>query len=209
MLPVFAECGPYFRWMPPDDYSTSGPEAGVAVQKASAEKTRRKIVKAVEEEEGGEVVGVLGFSQGGRMAAGLMADQEEGRAYPGMPHFRFGVLLCASYPPYSMKNAGKSPADWPRGMDEHGMLNVPKGEVMITLPSVHVRGLLDQHLEKGRRLRKYFGGKSCVDLEFEMGHHLPQAAGDVASGGRKATNEIRDAIVEAWKEGQGDKWEEG
>ena len=176
----------------------------IAEQISSAQETRRKIVEVIEEGRGrgeGEVVGVMGFSQGGRMAAGLLADQEEGRAWAGMPVFRFGVLLCASYPPYSLANAERGAGDWLRERDHHGVLGMPaEGEIMKGTPTVHVRGSLDPHLEKGRRLGKYFGGRAQkVELEFEMGHHLPQAAGDERSGGVRSTEEIRDAILRVWE----------
>ncbi|KAL9124043.1 MAG: hypothetical protein Q9217_006588 [Psora testacea] len=227
VLPAFADVGPYYRWMPAEDFSSRGLEAGVREQEDAARRTRESILEVVREgrrgkgeaEGRGEIVGVLGFSQGARMSAGLLADQEEGRADGEMPRFGFGVLLCGSYPPYSLSNAGKSPLDWAGKRDEHGTLLPPRPEEVIHIPSVHVRGLLDPHLEKGRRLGRYFAGEeeeeeegeeewsgygygdrkgdgvTKVVLEFEMGHHLPQAAGDVSSGGKAATKEIVDAIL--------------
>ena len=189
--------------MPVEDYSTRGPAAGVKEQEEGAWTSRERIVEAIEADtqagNTGDVVGVMGFSQGGRMTAGLLADQCEGNTFPGLPELRFGVLLCASYPPYSRSNSSKAPLDWPGPKDEHGVLKPPKPEEMITVPSVHVRGLIDPHLEKGRRLSKYFGGVIKEELEFQMGHFLPQASGDTQSGGQASTHKIRDAVLDVWK----------
>ncbi|KAL9097644.1 MAG: hypothetical protein Q9163_006328 [Psora crenata] len=236
VLPAFADVGPYYRWMPAEDYSShskGGVDGGVREQEEGARRARAQILNVIREGRArgeGEVVGVLGFSQGGRMAAGLLADQEEGRAAVEMPRFAFGVLLCASYPPYSLANAAKAPPTQgvlAQRRDEHGTLVPPRPDEVIYIPSVHVRGLVDPHLEKGRRLARYFAGEekeeededggqdawsgygygdgnmtkgkkpevTKVELEFEMGHHLPQAAGDVSSGGKAATKEIVDAIL--------------
>lgn len=212
-----------------EDFTLAG--GGVAEQASAARRTRERIVRVLREDEerereksggvvgAGEVVGVLGFSQGARMAAGLLADQAEeeeegkgvGQQQKGgeeglmmrMPRWKFGVLLCGSSPPYSIANAGKRPDQYKGGRDEHGLVEPPAdAEVVEGVPTVHVRGLRDPHLEKGRRLERYFGGEKEV-MEFEMGHHLPQAAGDVASGGRNATNEIRDAVLRASRKSEG------
>ena len=212
VLPVFADAGPYYRWMPAEDFATEGVETGVREQERGAKKSRQKIVEAIREDDKaiveedqsakpGPVVGVMGFSMGGRMTAGLLADQAEGRAWEtqGMPELKFGVMLCASYPPYSLTNASKSPLNFPGPRDNLGTLVPPKEEEVLSMPSVHVRGLLDENLERGRRLSRYFKEDGVKEeLEFQMHHNLPQAAGDTTSGGQKSTDEIRDAILRVW-----------
>ena len=202
VLPIFAELAPYYRWMPAEDYTSRGVEKGIKEQEDAAKRTREKILRAMREDteagNTGDVVGVMGFSQGGRMTAGLLADQSEENVFPGLPQFQFGVMLCASYPPYSTSNASKAPSDWSGPKDHHGIMDPPLPEEVLTVPSVQVRGLLDPHLEKGRRLGKYFGGELKEEREFEMGHNLPQASGDTTSGGLVSTHEIRDAILKIW-----------
>ena len=216
VLPVFADVGPYYRWMPVEDYSSEGVDAGVKEQERGAKKTRQRIMEAIRDDdkaiaegdstaEPGPVVAVVGFSMGGRMTAGLLADTAEERAgeTPGMPDFKFGVMLCASYPPYSLTNASKSPSDYSDPKDDLGTLLPPSEEEILKIPSVHVRGLLDSNLERGRRLSKYFkDGGVKEEMEFEMYHNLPQAAGDTTSGGQKSTNEIADAILRVWSKAQ-------
>lgn len=144
-------------------------------------------------------MGVLGFSQGGKQIAGLLADLQGGEE-TGLPRWEFGVLLCASYPPLSMEYARKAARgeEWKGESDGHGEIReVEEGEV-IRVPSVHVRGTLDPHLEKGRRLERFFDQRTMVGLEFVMGHHLPGAAGDTTSE-KGDTDKIRDAILQAYE----------
>lgn len=187
VLPVFADCGPYYRWMSKDS----------PTMERDQQRVRAVLRKAIAEDAGtGDWVGVLGFSQGGMMTAGLLADQEEGEE-TGLPEWQFGVLLCASYPPLSLSRARSYTA--PKGtVDEHGEVREPEQKEIIHIPSVHVRGRLDPHFEKGRRLAKFFDKDTSFQLEFVMGHNLPGAAGDVTSS-KDDTDKIRDAILRVYE----------
>lgn len=182
VLPAFADCGPYFRWMAPE-----------GEDQAPLQRKVRELLRDTISSDGGEFVGVLGFSQGARMAAGLLADQEEGEN-EGMPEWKFGVLLCGSYPPGSL-SASREPAPGVNNSvrrDEHGEIREPDTREVMNVPTVHMRGLQDIHLEKGRRLSKFFSNK--IEFEFDQGHHLPGAAGDTTSP-KTATADLADAIL--------------
>ena len=179
VLPVFEGCGPYYRWESPE-----------GLDKALGQLKVRELLKTAMEEDGGEFVGLIGFSQGARMVTGLLADQEEGEN-EGMPVWKFGVLLCGSYPPFSLSASRKQIVE-PEKKDKHGEIREPAVGEIIRVPSVHVRGTKDVHCEKGRRLAKFFGDK--IEFEFEMGHHLPGAAGDTTSP-KSATADIADAVL--------------
>ena len=185
VMPIFADSGPYYRWIAPEGHDGELTQLKV-----------RELLKDAMKKDGGEFVGVLGFSQGARMAAGLLADQEEGEN-EGMPKWKFGVLLCGSYPPSSL-SASRKPLGGPKddvSRDEHGEIGEPGIGEIIRVPSVHLRGLQDVHLEKGRRLSRYFSDK--IELEFDQGHHLPGAAGDTTSP-KTATADLADAILKQY-----------
>ena len=188
VLPVFADLGPFYRWGALDSQG----EESVQLQV-------RELLKDAIEKDGGDFVGVLGFSQGARMAAGLLSDQERGEN-EGMPNWKFGVLLCGSHPPYSLRasraslNGSKDEVK----IDESGVISEPTVEEMIRVPSVHMRGLRDVHMEKGRRLAKFFSDK--IEFEFDQGHHLPGAAGDTTSP-KTATADLADAILKQYHVG--------
>ena len=186
VLPAFEGCEPYYRWLNPGSPTAEQDQRRV-----------RQVLKKVMMDDGGEFVGVLGFSQGGRLTAGLLADQAEGNAAEGMPHWKFGVMLCGSYPPLSLSLA-RSPSVKPsQGIDEHGEIREPDEDEIIHIPSVLVRGTLDPHCEKGRRLVEYFDLEMASVLVFKMGHHLPGAAGDTTSD-KGDTQKIVDAILKAY-----------
>ena len=134
------------------------------------------------------------------MASGLLADLQNSEP-TSLPAWKFGVFICASYPPLSLQNARMAGLSGEGEVDGHGPVAAPGAEEIIRVPSVHVRGLLDPHLEKGRRLERYFEEGSRVSLEFVMGHHLPGAAGDTTSG-KGDTDEIRDAILRMYGGGR-------
>jgi predicted esterase len=101
-----------------------------------------------------EFVGVLGFSQGAKLAAGLLLEQQV-RKREG---FRFGILLMGISPPLV---SGLSDED---------------KKTRIAVPSVVVLGKEDPWRNDGRRLYAEFweAGKASL-LELEIGHRLPNA----------------------------------
>ncbi|KAL9138289.1 MAG: hypothetical protein Q9175_000515 [Cornicularia normoerica] len=186
VLPAFAGCEPYYSWLKPGSQTPEQDQRRV-----------RHVLRKVMKDDGGEFVGLLGFSQGARLTAGLLADQEERNAAEGMPDWKFGVMLCGSFPPLSLSLA-RTPSTKPsQGIDEHGETREPGDDEIIHVPSVLVRGTLDPHCEKGRRLVKYFDPETAIVMAFKMGHHLPGAAGDTTSD--KGDNQkIVDAILKVY-----------
>jgi len=183
VLPVFEDCGPYYSWVPPQDQD-----------QAQGQKKVRDVIRKVVQETGGDFVGLLGFSQGTRLVAGLLADQQEGTAV-GLPEWRFGVCICGSYPPLSLSASRRPP-----GPAEHAAMQCevwdPPAEHSIHAPSVHVRGLLDKNLPRGRGLANYFVQEKREEMEFTMGHNLPGAADDKTSE-KDATQKIVTAMLKA------------
>lgn len=188
VLPAFADLEPYYSWLIPGSQT---PEQD--------QKRVRQVLKKAIDEDGGEFIGALGFSQGGRLTAGLLADQEERNAAEGMPEWKFGVMLCGSFPPLSLSLARTPSTKTSQGIDEHGETRGPEEDEIIHIPSVLVRGSLDPHCEKGRRLVKYFDPETAIAMEFKMGHHLPGAAGDTTSD-KGDTQKIVDAILKVYSD---------
>ncbi|PMD35297.1 hypothetical protein L207DRAFT_516244 [Hyaloscypha variabilis F] len=137
VLPVFESCGPFLRWTrSPSDATLS-------------EETRTLITNACEKT---EFVGVMGFSQGAKLAAGLLLEQQ----VKGRKGFKFGVLLMGVSPPMVS------------GLSEE------EKATRINVPSVVVLGKEDPWREEGRRLYDEFWeeGKASL-LELGIGHRLP------------------------------------
>jgi pimeloyl-ACP methyl ester carboxylesterase len=165
ILPVFEGAGPFYRWAPKEDGETYDTVVATVTQAMDAD--------------GGRFVGVLGFSQGAKLAAGLMGYQEEGHTL-GRHVFGFSVVVNGSYPPLCPSVGGTGIVGAAYGFDE-------KLEGAIQAPSVHIWGSLDPVLPMSRLLTRCFSQETRVVLEFENGHYMPVALGD--------TDKFADAIL--------------
>jgi predicted esterase len=107
-------------------------------------------------------VGVLGFSQGARVAAGLLLQQQLRKSEVG-EGLCFGVFMNGTRPPLT-----------------YDLSEVEQVE-RIALPTLTVLGKEDPWNEDGRRLfSEHCDGKQAVLLEFDVGHRLPLLEEDTA-----------------------------
>ncbi|KUJ21327.1 uncharacterized protein LY89DRAFT_609880 [Mollisia scopiformis] len=156
VLPFFDGCEPFFRWKSKSDdnvFATEEVEDEVRTLIRETLKTRD------------DWVGILGFSQGGRMAAGLLAEQERreevGEEEEGAG-FKFGVFVMTPEPPMT------------------GLVYEEGVEVRIQSPSVLVSGKKDFWYESSKRMReKYFEEETSKLVEFDVDHRMPNASADV------------------------------
>lgn len=160
-----------------------------------SDETRRKISDRIDEVQKGkgdfekngkrEVVGVLGFSQGGRCAAGLVLEQQLGVKSPLnlFKGFKFGVFLNSTSPPLVSAS-----------------LTDEERKEKVRLQGVHIIGTEDPWRDEGSKLWKdHFEEENSVLVELECGHRLPVKEED--------TQKIVKEILRVWKEvrGEGEK----
>ncbi|KAJ6134466.1 hypothetical protein N7523_000788 [Penicillium sp. IBT 18751x] len=123
----------------------------------------------------GEWVGLLGFSQGAKVAASILYRQQR----CGMTRFQFAVLFAGRGPlvwlmpdlplPHGLVGAATpfthtSPAWLNRGSNEH----------MLRLPTIHVHGLRDPGVDGHRDLlREYCDPLQATLLEWDGDHRMP------------------------------------
>lgn len=186
IVTVYGEHAPFFRWLRyQDDHDPVDP------RQCSAQ-ILTQIRQAMDDDEGtGEWVGVLGFSQGAKIAASLLWLQERiGGGIPllrGDVRFRFGIFMAGSAPIVLLDPTGalgKAPryvetadnlslafTDWPERNE---------GEHVITLPTLHVHGLLDEGIERHKKLLKLYCKTGTTRVVEWMGdHRLPIKSMDV------------------------------
>lgn len=129
----------------------------------------------------GDWVGLLGFSQGAKVAASILYRQQR----CGMTSFRFAVLFAGRGPlvwlmpdlprPHGLVDAAtpfthSAPAWLTLGSDEH----------VLRLPTIHVHGLKDPGLDWHRDLlREYCDPLQATLLEWEGDHRMPIKSRDV------------------------------
>jgi predicted esterase len=155
VLPVFEGCDPYFKWL------------SELRQVEKPDKTRDLLedcFKKQRQKDGRGFVGVLGFSQGARVAAGLLLEQQLRKPKLGDGEgLSFGVFMNGTCPPLISRFS-----DLER-----------KGQ--IDFPTLSVIGTQDPWREDGRRLySEHCDRDQAVLLEFDIGHRLPILEQDTA-----------------------------
>ncbi|KAL6233346.1 hypothetical protein BDW75DRAFT_242146 [Aspergillus navahoensis] len=115
----------------------------------------------------GMVIGLLGFSQGARIAASLLLDQQIQKGQKGISitgiDCRFAILLAGRGPLLSL---------------DCGLVNQPP----LVLPTVHVHGLQDPGLEIHRELfLRHCKAGSRFLVEWDGAHRVPIRSQDVAA----------------------------
>ena len=190
IIPYFGDSGPFYRWLRWDEHDPRDDKA--------AQKIRDRIKKAMDQDPGtGNFVGVLGFSQGGKIAASLLWAQE--KVYNGEGPFKFAVIMAGRAPVVVLDPESKMAITRytaaPNDMSDY-YFELPKcneGEHVISTPTLHVHGLQDGGLEKHRNLEKFYHktGSTRV-VEWDGDHRLPIKSDDV----EKVVKEWIDMAVE-------------
>lgn len=165
---------------------------------------RAAVLKA--RAEGSRVIGLIGFSQGTKVIAGLLRGSEIRRALVARGEkvdaetdwcdFEIGLSVCASYPPPlvppSISTLLQSSS---LSEDERAALLGKK----IETPVFHVLGKQDEWKWAGENLiaQHYELEKGQGELvEWEMGHHYPVAP--------EESERIRDWILRVWGKVEGE-----
>lgn len=160
MLPVFESVSPFYRWVTKKYVNNIVPGDKEETPKDEIEDIDYLIRHTMEENGGVDsFVGLIGFSMGARMVAGLLLRQlvEERNDGTCWTKFKFGVMVGGPYPPISMTEK-VDPKDY---------------ELFRTIPTVHAWGRND-HVKSGcEELRKICEGDVCFQMDFEGGHHMP------------------------------------
>ena len=161
VVPFFRGWGPFRRWVR-DNISGTKEE-----RKKRFEDDQTAAAEALEKtlrEFDAKVVGVMGFSIGGGVAAALLQRTQQTKPGNEGCHERAKAWCDLEFGVFLM---GVPPA---RDADEFDD-NLPK----IRLPTVQVYGLRDPWLEKSRVLLKDYSEGSIEDhltLEFDVGHEI-------------------------------------
>ena len=166
---VYHKYGPFRAWLDPQqDYEHISEEIDISLLTAIAE----------DEEKGatGEVVGLLGFSQGGKICGSLLLAQQ---IYKTEPTWKFAILLAARGPLILRKPE----ADW------YNSINIWEPQTPTTsiaetleLPTIHVHGLRDPGLDRHRKfLHENFDQRHTRVIEWDGEHRVPIKSKDVGA----------------------------
>lgn len=157
VLPVFEGRGPFYAWK-----WTTGIGGNAMVETTA---TIDEAIKTQIRITGEAFVGVMGFSQGGTLAAGILLRQQAGLTKKSdLTHgaFRFGVCLMSSCPPLLI------------GGEDPDQLDP------IQLPTLHVVGKRDKIALMSRDMCcRYCDPLQSSMVEVDAAHHLPSSPGDI------------------------------
>ncbi|KAL4775832.1 serine hydrolase-domain-containing protein [Aspergillus nidulans var. acristatus] len=221
VVSVYAKWGPFKAWFPS---GSAAQRAGASLTAAYAHALGqngdavridddpaihdfavRSIRKAIEDamnqdnELGatGDWVGVLGFSQGAKMAASILLQQQKeheaeiesrnwGREWAPTTKsrrnvdYRFAVLLAGRAPMVSLSLSEEDEADSPLTDTSYGTAFGFGFDPALYLPTIHVHGLKDPGLPLHRDLLDHgceYGSTKLI--EWEGGHRVPIKSQDV------------------------------
>ncbi len=195
VIDVYGSYAPFRRWLrwlpehPEIDAESCIEENGYAMRTAMEDDDREGGT--------GEWVGLMGFSQGAKLSASILLEQQakeakarkEGRevtiGFTGVPelHWRFGILL-AGRAPLSNFNPDVLHSDALVGAGDLSegfqfCKDVDK-DSMLRIPTLHVHGMADAGLHLHRKmLHEYCSKESTTLVEWEGAHRIPLKSKDV------------------------------
>ncbi|RYP46458.1 hypothetical protein DL768_007328 [Monosporascus sp. mg162] len=199
VLSVYADYGPFKRWIRwlPEHPPVDNREAVAAIDAALL------AAKDADDAAGGTGpwVGLLGFSQGAKLAASLLFRQqvrEEGKLLGASSRWRFAILMAGRSPLVALDpDVFASPLL--SGAGEAGLRGPPDlmdamaGRHVLRLPTVHVHGMNDPGLHLHRDLMENYCDPTSVRLvEWDGEHRVPFKTTDV--------QRVVDQILEVAKE---------
>jgi hypothetical protein len=177
IVPVYQDYGPFRRWV---RWKPEHPEID---DEAALEELMYSIDTCKEGDAGtGPWVGIIGFSQGAKVGASLLYDQQirlekEGKANTD---YKFGVLLAGRSPLISLCEHSKGPACAAVGGRTEDHVYEGVSPHVLRIPTIHVHGLRDVGLHLHRKLlSQYCDPKTTTLIEWDGEHRVPVKRTDV------------------------------
>ncbi|KAK2738430.1 hypothetical protein FQN55_000556 [Onygenales sp. PD_40] len=205
LIPVYSSMGPCYQWAGwlPQQVAASGLDDDLAVKKI-----QESLQRAMASDPGtGEWVGLLGFSQGAKLAFSILLEDQQRRQEPSKPPYQnmnrnsflgvnwnFGILLAGRGPPYALshRTLARPHYDGPgkptttaatlsvKSMTAALQWNPPGRESVLATPTVHVHGLRDDGLPFHRLLLNHYVDPASAQLvEWDGNHRVPIRTVDV------------------------------
>lgn len=177
IVPVYQDYGPFRRWL---RWLPDQPEID---DDAAVDELLYSIRTQMDGDAGdGPWVGLMGFSQGAKVAASLLYDQQIRRERTGAAptDYKFAVLLAGRSPLVTLSEHSKSPALVTAGAISEGFHFDGPSPHVLRLPTIHVHGLNDAGLHLHRKmLEQYHDPATSTVIEWDGTHRVPIKKADV------------------------------
>lgn len=200
MVPVYANMGPYRRWLRwlPEHPEVDDEDAIEEVEYQMREAMRADDLEGAD----GEWVGLMGFSQGAKLAASVLYESQLRREeavregsdgmYGGWEEenveglaggkWRFAVLMAGRAPLVCLSDKRKESKTMVMAgaVSEGFTFNQAVNTDVLRLPNAHIHGTKDAGLHLHRKLlNTYCDPESAVVAEWEGEHRIPLKSMDV------------------------------
>ncbi|MCJ1333128.1 hypothetical protein MMC10_009822 [Thelotrema lepadinum] len=176
VVSVFQSWGPFYAWFDPAQTTESiSTEVKLCLQKAIA---KDDIMGAT-----GELVGLMGFSQGAKVSGSLLQAQRRRkteREADDLPMWKFAILLAGRGPLVSVTKEVIETAK----CDATGFMSrhtpTPLTRRHLNVQTLHVHGLRDSGLDLHRKfLHENFDQRHTRLIEWDGEHRVPIKSKDV------------------------------
>jgi predicted esterase len=168
MYPTYADSGPFFRWQCDLSASSSFDITEEEVL-AETEKVWQSLEAQLCSPGGGPFVGVMAFSQGARVATGLLLHLEKKRDQhcSGLPKIKFIIVNSATYPPLLFESESDLGDALDASLDRNSFKKV-------SISSIHIEGSNDPWNPESVKMREeYFDQQLSTVIPFVGGHQVP------------------------------------
>lgn len=185
LRPVYSEMGPCYRW------SRWRPEHPPVDDDTAIDEIEYNLTSAMDADKGtGEWVGLIGFSQGAKLAFSMLLENQLREQYDPFStgfagvQWKFGVIMAGRAPPYSLSDRTKFSKHYSRLGElpkeyDYAASNIQVQD-KLQIPTLHVHGLSDPGLELHRHLfREFCDPASTALLEWDGAHRIPFKTWDV------------------------------
>lgn len=178
VAPVFSELGPFWRWHYDRamlDNINMAPDELDAERRTTRELLGSHVDRINRNSGEGGVAGVMAFSQGTRVATGLLLDAELGR------NITFAIIICATFPILAIDQS-------------QAVIGTASGTVAqkLGIPSIHLHGSYDPWHAEGVLLKQtYYEEKLASSIKFKGGHQVPT--------GKEEAEEVASWVRDMWK----------
>lgn len=166
VLPAFADLGPFLRWHW-DDNGLDMFDITHEEMEKERDQVRALLARSLEDE---EVVGVMAFSEGTRVATGLLLDGN------GLgSRLKFAILFSPMIPALLLDgDSGKK-----NEAAVSSRLVTPKQ--VLEIPSIHFQGSHDPWSADGAKLKEtYYAAGLARIVKFTGGHQVPAGSKEAA-----------------------------
>ena len=131
----------------------------------------------------GPWVALMGFSQGAKLAASLLFEQQlqEEKLGKAKTEYKFAVLMAGRSPLMVMSELSEgAPSMLSCGQISEGFEHKGEHDMILRLPTIHVHGLKDNGLHLHQRLmNRYCDPRTTTLVEWEGEHRVPLKKADV------------------------------